>query len=80
MSKRGLPQSAGGEPLNVEKARVDPLKSPFNVFRFDLLDAHEILPLGKSTPMHRFNQFDRFAALPLIGKRGTGHAWSVHPR
>jgi hypothetical protein len=69
-----------GQLFNVEKSRLHPQKSPFNVFRFDLLDACEILPSGKSTPMQRFNQSDRLAVLPPIEKRGNRAAWSLHPR
>jgi hypothetical protein len=66
------------EPFSVEKPRLRPQKSPLNVFWFDFPDASEILSLGESTPMQRFNHFDRFATLP-VKRRGSEQAWSVHP-
>jgi hypothetical protein len=70
---------AVSEPFNVEKPQLDHQKSPLNVSWFDFQDPCEILSLGESTPMQRFNHSDRLAALP-VQRLGSEQAWSIHPR
>jgi hypothetical protein len=53
---------------------------PFNSSQFDFPVFYAMLRLEESAPMHRLIQFDRFAALPLIEKRGSELAFSAHPR
>jgi hypothetical protein len=39
-----------------------------------------MLRVGENAPMHRLVQLNRFVALLLIEKHGSGLAFSTHPR
>jgi hypothetical protein len=53
---------------------------PFNSSKFDFAVPYAMLRLEENAPMHRPIQFNRFAALPPIEKRGSELAFSAHPR
>jgi hypothetical protein len=67
-------------PVQCSNLPFNPQKWPFNSSRFDSSAFYAMLRMGENAPMHRLVQLNRFVALLLIEKHGSGLAFSTHPR